>query len=75
MGANRTGLLTPIAFAFRTPRDGIGDPAINIGFTPTSAVDADPDLSRECALCDLAVDGGPGQASTIEDGFQADDTV
>ena len=75
MGANRTGLLTPIAFAFRTPRNGIGDPAIDIGFTPTSTVNADPDLRGECALCDLAVDGGPGKASPVEDCFQADDTV
>jgi hypothetical protein len=42
---------------------------------PTSAIDADSDLGRERALCDLAVDGGPGQAGSGENGFEADDTV
>lgn len=61
--------------ALRTPRDGVGDPAIDIRFTPTGAVDADPDLRWERALSDLAVDRSPRQASPVEDGFQANDTV
>src|SRR6516165_5131555 len=42
---------------------------------PASPVGADLELSRERALGDLAVDGGPGQPGPREDGFQADDTV
>jgi len=47
-----------IKLAFRTPRDGIGDPAIDVGFMPTAPIGADFELSRERALGDLAVDGG-----------------
>ena len=36
---------------------------------------ADPELGREGAFCDLAIDGGPGQAGSVEDGVQADDTI
>ncbi len=61
--------------ACRTPRRGIGDPAVDIGFPPACAVDADPELGRECAFADLAVDGGSGQAGTGKNGFQADDPV
>src|SRR5206468_611388 len=61
--------------AFRAPRHGVGDPAVDVGFPPTSAVDADPQLGGERALGDLAVDGGPGQAGPRENGFEADDTV
>jgi len=64
-----------IELTFRTPRHGIGDPAVDIGFPPASAVDADPDLGRERTLGDLSVYGGPGQAGPAENGFQADDTV
>ncbi|CAL74718.1 hypothetical protein BRADO0795 [Bradyrhizobium sp. ORS 278] len=32
-------------------------------------------MSRERPLGDFAVDGGPGQPGSGEDGFQADDTV
>ena len=62
-----------VELASRTPRRGIGDPAIYVGFFPARAVDADPDLGRERALGDLAVDGGSGQVSPAENGFQAND--
>src|SRR5581483_11626537 len=42
---------------------------------PAGAVGADFELSREGALGDLAVDGGPRQPGPGEDGFQADDTL
>jgi hypothetical protein len=64
-----------VELASRTPRHGIGNPAIDVGLPPASAVYADPDLGRERAFDDLAVDGGPGEASPSENGFQADDTV
>ena len=41
---------------------------------PTAPVGADFELSRERALGDLAVDGGPRQPSPGKNGFQADDT-
>src|SRR5258707_7249942 len=64
-----------IELAFRTPGDGIGDPAVDVGFMPAGPVGADSELSRERALGDLAVDSGPGQPGPSEDGFQPDDTV
>src|SRR5690606_30247411 len=57
------------------PRGGIGDPAVDVGFSPAGSVGADPELSREGAFRDLAVDGGPRQAGAGENRFQADDTV
>lgn len=42
---------------------------------PAGPVGADFELSRERALSDLAVDGGPGEPGPGEQGFQADDTV
>jgi len=42
---------------------------------PAGPVGADFELSRERALGDLAVDGGPGQPGPGKNGFQADDTV
>ena len=42
---------------------------------PAAPMDADPDLRRERALGDFAVDGGPGQPGLGKNGFQADDTV
>jgi len=42
---------------------------------PASPVGADFELSRERALGDLAVDGGPGQPGPGENGFQTDDTI
>ena len=50
-----------INVAFRAPCDWIGNPAVDVGFMPAGAVGADFELSREGALGDLAVDGGPGQ--------------
>src|SRR4051812_8740512 len=64
-----------IQFAFRPPPDWIVDPAVDVGFAPAGAMDADPDLGRECALGDLAVDGGPGQPGPGEDGLEADDPI
>ena len=46
---------------FGRHRDWIGDPAVDVGFMPAAPVGADFELSRERALGDLAVDGGPGQ--------------
>lgn len=61
-----------IKLAYRPPLGGIGDPAVDFGFMPASPVVADLELSREGAFGDLAIDGGAGQASPGEDGFQAD---
>lgn len=60
---------------FRSPRHGVSDPSIDVGFSPAGAVDADPDLRRKRAFGDFAIDGGPGQARPDKDGVQADDTV
>ena len=38
-------------------------------------MDADSDLGWECALGDLAVDGGPGPPGPGEDGLEADDPI
>jgi hypothetical protein len=38
-------------------------------------MDADPDLGWECALVDLAIDGGAGQPGAGQDGLEADDPV
>ena len=43
--------------------------------SPASAMDANPDLGRERALGDLAVDGGTGQPGSGKDGLEANDTV
>src|SRR5450631_956240 len=64
-----------IELAFRTPRDGICDPAVDVRFMPAGPVGADFELSRERAFGDLAVDGGPGQPGPGKDSFQTDDTV
>src|SRR5690242_11550816 len=64
-----------IQLAFRLPCDGIVDPAIDVGFAPAGAVDADFELGRECALGDLTVDRGAGQTGPGQDGFEADDPV
>ena len=66
---------TIVVLFFRPPCDGIGDPAVDVGFLPSRAVDADFELGRERALSDLAVDGGPGQAGSGKDGVQADDAI
>jgi hypothetical protein len=64
-----------IELAFRTPRDGIYDPSVNVRFMPAGPVGADFKLSRERTLGDLTVDGRPGQPGPGKNGFQADDTV
>src|SRR5215831_15994662 len=57
------------------PSDWIRYPAVDVGFMPAGPVGADFELSRERALGDLAVDGGPGQPGPGEHSFQADHTV
>ena len=58
-----------IELAFRMPRDGIGDPAVDVGFMPAGPVGANFELSRERAVGDLAVDGGPGTARSSRGRF------
>ena len=62
--------MTIVCVAFWTPSDGICDPAVDVGFMPAGPVGANFELSRERALGDLAVDGGPGQPGPGEDGFK-----
>jgi hypothetical protein len=64
-----------IELAFRTPSDGICNPAVKIRFMPAAPVGADFELSRKRTLDDLAVDGGPGQPGPSKNGFQSDDPV
>ena len=64
-----------IALTFRTPRDGICDPAVDVRFMPAGPVGAYFELGRERALGNLAVDGGSGQPGPGKNGSQADDTV
>jgi hypothetical protein len=63
------------AFSPRPPPCRIFNPAIDVGFMPSRAVDADPDLGREGALGDLAVESGSRQARAGEHGFEADDAL
>ena len=64
-----------IKLAFRTPRAGICDPAVDVRFMPAGPVGADLDLRRERTLGNLAIDGGTGQPGPGKNGFQADDTL
>src|SRR5579872_3327791 len=64
-----------LELAFRTPRDGICDPTVDVRFMPAGPVGANFQLSRERAVGDLAVDGGPGQPGPGENGLQTDDTL
>src|SRR5579872_5066388 len=66
--------MTIVCVAFWTPSDGICDPAVDVGFMPAGPVGANFELSRERALGDLAVDGGPGEPGPGENGFQTNDT-
>ena len=52
----------------------IGDPLVDGGLAPASAMDADPDLTREGALGDLAIHGRSGEASAGKHGFEADNS-
>ena len=52
----------------------IGDPLVDGGLAPASAMNADPDLTREGALGDLAIHCGSGEASAGEHGFQSDNS-
>jgi hypothetical protein len=52
---------------------GIGDPAIDGGFMPTCAIDADWHLARECAFGDLAIERRAGQAGAGKHGLYTDD--
>jgi hypothetical protein len=62
-----------IKLAFRTPRAGIRDPAVDVRFMPARPVGADFELSWERALSDLAIDGGPREPGPRKNGFQTDD--
>lgn len=64
-----------VALVLRTPREGIGDPATDVGFVPACTVDTDLYLAWKGAFGDLAIDRGPRQAGPEKDGFQADDPV
>jgi hypothetical protein len=64
-----------VELAIWTPRDGIGNPAVDFRFMPAGPVGADFELRGKRALGNLAVDGRPGQPGPSEDGFQADDTL
>jgi hypothetical protein len=55
--------------------DRIGDPAIDGGFVPARAVDADLDLRRERALGHLAIERRAGEAGAGEHGLDPDDFV
>ena len=68
-------LPTICRFIGSSPASGIGNPAVDVGFPPAGAVDADPHLGGEGALGDLALDGGTGQPGPGENGFHADDAV
>ena len=53
----------------------IGNPAVDLRFTPASAVNADRYLRRERPFGDLAIDSRARQSGAMKDGFEADDTV
>src|SRR5690606_11557290 len=59
---------------FRAIGGGIGDPAVDRGFMPTGAVDADLLLSRESAFRDLAIDGRARQPGAVEDSLETDNS-
>ena len=73
----RSEVIEKIKFVERTlpPSDRVGDPAIDVGFLPASAIDADLDLGGKRAFGDLAIDGGPRQAGAGKNGLQANDTI
>lgn len=54
---------------------GIIDPAIDGGFPPACAMNADFDLGRKRPFGDLAIHGRARKAGTGEDGLEADDLV
>lgn len=54
---------------------GIGDPAVDGGFMPSGAVNADPHLRREGSFGDLAVERRSRQPGAGKDGLEADDAV
>jgi hypothetical protein len=51
------------------PPSRVIDPSVDVGLSPADTVDADPELGGERALGDLAVDRGPGQAGSGDDGL------
>src|SRR5690606_23745225 len=51
----------------------IRDPAVDRGFVPSNAVNADLHLGRKGPFGDLAVDGRSRQSGAIENGSEADD--
>jgi hypothetical protein len=66
---------TSANLALKPPPCRVIHPAVDVGLSPAGTVDADLELGRERALGDLAVEGGPGEAGSGEDGLEADDTV
>ena len=54
--------------------DRISNPFIDGGFMPARTVNAYPDLSRECAVCNLAINCRAREAGAGQYGFQAEDT-
>jgi len=73
----RSEVIKEIKFVERMlpPSDRVGDPAIDVGFLPASAIGADLDLCGKGAFGDLAIDGGSGQPGAGENGLLTDDTV
>ena len=54
--------------------DWIGDPLVDGGLAPASAMNADPDLTREGAFGDLAIHGRSGKPGAGQYGFEADNS-
>lgn len=61
-------MILPIAYR-------ISDPAVDGGFPPARAVDADLDLRRESPFIDLAIEGCTRQSSASEHGLDADNSI
>ena len=53
---------------------GIGDPPVDGGFVPASAMHADAYLRRKSAFGDLAIDRGSRQPGAVEHGSETDDS-
>jgi hypothetical protein len=64
-----------IELPFWTPSDWIGNPVVDVRFMPAGAIDADLDLGWKGTLSNLAVDGGPGQPGSSQNGFQTDNAL
>ena len=71
----RFGEVRSLRRAFIPVCHGIIDPAIDCGFSPACAMNADLYLGGERPFGDLAIHGRAGQAGPGENGLQADDLV